>query len=90
MSLAIATDPAMPKLPRAGLAGLGPALPALAFLFICLVLPLSSLLLLSVTRIIEPSLSDPSVLAGIDAQLLDQQLEPLLARHVRWILNGIG
>ena len=48
------------------------------------------LLLLSVTRIIEPSLSDPSVLAGIDAQLLDQQLEPLLARHVRWILNGIG
>lgn len=53
MSLAIATDPAMPKLPRAGLAGLGPALPALAFLFICLVLPLSSLLLLSVS---EPTL----------------------------------
>lgn len=48
------------------------------------------LLLLGVTRIIEPTLSDPSVLAGIDAQLLDQHLEPLLARHVRWVLNGIG
>lgn len=48
------------------------------------------LLLLGVTRIIEPSLGDPAVLAGIDAQLLEQQLEPLLARHVRWVLNGIG
>jgi hypothetical protein len=48
------------------------------------------LLVLAVTRIIEPSLSDPSVVSGIDTELLEQQLEPLLARHVRWDLNGIA
>lgn len=48
------------------------------------------LLLLGVIRLIEPTLNDPMVLAGIDAQLLDQHLEPLLARHVRWQLRGFG
>jgi len=62
MSLAIATNLATLKSPRPGLGGLGPALPALAFLFICLVLPLSSLLLLSV--------SDPTLGLGNYAKLL--------------------
>ncbi|WP_374653549.1 ABC transporter permease [Dongia sp.] len=53
MSLAIATSYAAPKRACPGLAGLGPALPALIFLFLCLVLPLSSLFLLSVS---EPEL----------------------------------
>jgi putative spermidine/putrescine transport system permease protein len=55
MSMTLAVDSPSPMKPRRrpGLAGLGPALPALAFLFLCLVLPLSSLLLLSVS---EPEL----------------------------------
>lgn len=53
MSLAVAASTRAPQHMRRRLGGLGPAMPALVFLFLFLVLPLSSLLLLSVT---EPSL----------------------------------
>jgi putative spermidine/putrescine transport system permease protein len=55
MTMSFAMAPSVPQQPRGRLhfGGLGPAMPAFVFLFLFLVLPLSSLFLLSVT---EPSL----------------------------------
>ncbi len=43
-------------------------------------------LLLGLTRYVEPRLDDPRVLAGIDALLLDQAQQTLIARHIHWML----
>ena len=47
------------------------------------------LLLLGFTRLIEPSLSDPEIYAGINNAVLQPALQALLARHIQWLLPGI-
>jgi hypothetical protein len=47
------------------------------------------LLLLGFQRLIEPSLSDPDIAAGIDAAILQPALQALLARQVQWVLPGL-
>ena len=46
-------------------------------------------LLLGFTRLIEPSLSDPEIYAGINNAVLQPALQALLARHIQWLLPGI-
>ena len=46
-------------------------------------------LLLGFTGLIEPSLSDPEIYAGINNAVLQPALQALLARHVQWLLPGI-
>jgi len=47
------------------------------------------LLLLGFTRLIEPSLTDPEIVAGIDEAILQPALQALLTRHVEWLLPGL-